>query len=164
MNAIVVVDRNWCIGRDGKLLVHLPGDLKYFKEKTLGKTIVIGRKTLESFPGGNPLPQRENVVVTGNGSYCNDNCTICYSFEGLLDVLGRIPKDQVFIAGGQSVYEQFMPYVSTIYVTKVDNTYEGDRYFPNLDEDEDFQLTWTSPDQFENGVKYNFAKYQRKQP
>lgn len=162
MNAIVVVDKNWCIGREGQLLVHLPGDLKFFKEKTLGKTIVVGRKTLESFPGAKPLPGRENVVVTGNDEFCNENCTICYSFEGLMKVLNRIPPEDVYIAGGQSVYRQFMPYVDTVYVTKLENSYEGDRYFMNLDGDEAFEMTWSSPVHEEGGVKYRFTKYERK--
>ena len=78
MKAIVAVDRNWGIGRDGGLLVHLPGDLKYFKEKTLGKTVVMGRETLESLPGGKPLPGRDNIVLTLNSFY-EAGCPLCHS-------------------------------------------------------------------------------------
>ena len=84
MNAIVVVDRNWAIGREGNLLVHLPGDLKYYKEKTTGNVIVYGRKTLSTYPGGKPLPNRTNIVLTRNRDYENDGCIICHSREEVL--------------------------------------------------------------------------------
>ena len=83
MNCIVVADMNWAIGKDNGLLAHLPGDLKYYKEKTLGKVIVIGRKTLESFPGGKPLPGRTNLVLTGNPDYKNENCIVCCGMDAL---------------------------------------------------------------------------------
>ncbi|MEG0157078.1 MAG: dihydrofolate reductase [Anaerovoracaceae bacterium] len=162
MNAIVVVDQDWGIGREGKLLVHLPGDLNYFKEKTLGKTIVMGRKTLDSLPGGKPLPGRTNIVLTGNQGFCNQACTVCYSFEELVAKLEIYPKEEVFISGGEAVYRQFMPYVDTIYVTKIEKSFSADRFFENLDEHEAFQLTWQDEPREENGVRYRFAKYERK--
>lgn len=158
MNAIVVVDKNWAIGKDNNLLVHLPGDLKYFREKTLGKTIVMGRKTLESFPGGKPLPKRNNIVLTGNEEFCSKECKVCYSFEQLLK---ELPDEEIFIAGGESVYKQFMSYINTIYVTKIEEEFQADTYFENLDESNEFSLVWQDSIKEEGGIKYYFTRYER---
>ena len=161
MNCIVVVDRNWAIGRDNDLLVHLPGDLKYYKEKTTGKVIVIGRKTLESFPGGRPLPNRTNLVLTGNPAYVNRYCTVCCGVEELEEEIKRFPEDDIFVSGGQAVYELMLDKCDTVYVTKIDREYPADRYFRNLDDDENFKITWESPVQEEKGIQYRFLKYER---
>ena len=160
MNAIVVVDRNWAIGREGNLLVHLPGDLKYYREKTLGNVIVVGRKTLESFPGGRPLPERTNIVITSNPQYEAEGCIICRSVEETMKTLEKYDDDKVFIAGGTEIYRQFMEKCSAFYVTKIDESFEADRYFPNLDE-MGFKLVWESPIQEEKGISYRFTKYVR---
>lgn len=161
MNSIVVVDENWSIGRDGGLLVHLPGDLKYFKEKTLGKTVVIGRKTLESFPGAKPLPGRRNIVLTRQKHYEPEGCEICASKEELLQLLGNDTKD-VFISGGQNVYEQFIQECDRYFVTKIYAAFDADRSFPNLDGRQDLEIVWKSHIQEENEVKYQFFEYKRK--
>ena len=147
MNAIVIVDKNWGIGRDNNLLVHLPSDLKYFKEKTTGKVIVIGRKTLESFPGGRPLPNRLNIVLTGNENYKNDHCTVCVGEESLEKELLKHDEEDVFISGGERIYEQFIEKCNVVYVTKMDA--------------ELFQMTWESEPMKENGIRYRFTKYER---
>ena len=108
MNAIVVVDKNWAIGKDGSLLVHLPGDLKYYRQKTLGKVIVVGRKTLESFPGGKPLPDRTNIVLTSDPAYGANGCIICHSKDEVMETIAGYDPEDVFIAGGSQIYEQFM--------------------------------------------------------
>jgi dihydrofolate reductase len=166
MNAIVVVDENWAIGKDGDLLVHLPGDLKYFREKTLGNTVVYGRKTLESFPGGKPLPGRKNVVLTRNTAFrlpegSETELSVCHEKEEILE-MARDTSAEVFICGGESIYEQFMEYVDTVFVTKIKASFEADKFFPDLDEDGDFEMTWESGLQEENGVAYTFTKYERK--
>lgn len=147
MKAIVVVDENWNIGRDGGLLVHLPGDLKYFKERTLGKILVIGRKTLESFPGAKPLPGRTNIVLTRNRAYAPEGCMVCRSKEELPRLLKEegIDEGDVFIAGGEEVYRQFSEDCGVFYVTKIYSSFPADRSFPNLDERADLQVTWKSP-------------------
>lgn len=160
MNAIVVVDRNWAIGREGNLLVHLPGELKYYREKTLGNVIVVGRKTLESFPGGRPLPERTNIVMTSNPQYEAEGCIICRSVEETMKTLEKYDDDKVFIAGGAEIYRQFMEKCSAFYVTKIYESFEADRYFPNLDE-MGFKLVWESPIQEEKGISYRFTKYVR---
>ena len=159
MNAIVVVDENWNIGRDGGLLVHLPGDLKYFREKTYGKTVVVGRKTLESFPGAKPLPGRKNVVLTRNRDYRPDNCTVYHSKEELMKSLD---KEDVFISGGEQIYRQFLNDCTGFYVTRICASFPADRSFPNLDERDDLEITWKSDMQEDNGIKYQFFKYMRK--
>lgn len=160
MNAIVVVDKNWAIGKDGDLLVHLPGDLKYYKEKTTGNVIVVGRKTLESFPGGKPLPNRTNVVITRNPDYEAKGCILCRSKEEVLEKISKYDSEKVFIAGGAEIYKEFMEECHEFYVTKIDESFEADRYFPDLDE-LGFVVTWESPIHEEKGITYRFLKYTR---
>ena len=158
MIAIAVVDKEWGIGKDGELLIHLPGDLKYFKEKTLGKVIVMGRKTLMSLPGGKPLPGRETVVLSRHRDFTADGCTIVHSVDEVLEIL----KDKdVYIAGGSEVYRQFLPYCDTCLITKIDRTFEADKHFENLDIAKGYVLEDESEPHHENGVSYRFATYRR---
>ena len=161
MKAIVVVDENWNIGRDGGLLVHLSGDLKYFKQRTIGKTIVIGRKTLESFPGAKPLPGRPNLVLTRNPEYCPEGVQIFNSKEQLMEHLGPDTED-VFICGGENIYRQFLEECDTFYVTKIYDSFPADRSFPDLDKRDDMEVTWQSEEQEEKGIRYQFFEYKRK--
>lgn len=161
MNAIVVVDENWGIGRNGGLLTHLPGDLKYYKSRTIGKTVVIGRKTLESFPGGKPLPGRRNIVLTGDPDYEAEDCIICHSKDEVMDVLRDYEQDEIYISGGAEIYRQFIDDCDVFYVTKIYSSFEADRFFPELDE-QDFEMTWESELQEEKGLSYRFLKYERR--
>lgn len=155
--AVVAVDRNWAIGKGDKLLCHLPGDLKYFKELTIGKKILVGRKTLDSFPGGRPLPGRENIVVTRDPSFEREGCTVCHSLEEALSQAG-----DVIVCGGESIYRAMLPVTDTVYVTKIDAAFDADRYFPNLDEDPDFEMDWQAEEACEeNGYSYRFVRYKR---
>jgi len=162
MKAIVVVDKNWGIGKDGQLLVHLPGDLKYFKEKTLGKTIIVGRKTLESFPGGKPLPGRNNIVLTENLKFKRDDCYICNDLDALFDQIAGLDGEDIFVVGGACIYEILLPFCDEVFVTRIQNAYDADKYFPNLDQSESFVKTWQSDMIEEKGVQYRFEKYNRK--
>lgn len=162
MNCIVVADSNWGIGRDNDLLVHLPGDLKYYKEKTIGKVIVIGRKTLESFPGGKPLPGRTNLVLTGNMEYSNDACVVCHGMDELREKMAGYRDEDIFISGGESIYNQFIDECDVLYVTRLESAFPADRHFRNLDEDDRFEVTWESGTYEENGVRYRFVRYDRK--
>ena len=161
MNCIVVVDQNWAIGKDNDLLVHLPGDLKYYREKTIGKVIVIGRKTLESFPGSKPLPKRTNLVLTGNPAYENKSCIVCCGVEALIAEMKKYPEEDIFISGGEMIYNMFVDKCDTVYVTKIYKAFEADKHFKNMDEDENYKITWKSDMQEENGIKYQFCKYER---
>jgi len=158
MNAIVIVDSNWGIGKSGQLLVHLPGDLKYFKEKTLGNTIIMGRETFDSM-GGRLLPGRESVILSRNESF-NPGCKVCKSLEETLEYIKEKPSETIFISGGENIYKQFLPYCDRFFVTKIHEAFEADRYFPNLDEQpESFKVVSESEVIEENGVKYQFFEY-----
>ncbi len=160
MNAITVVDENWGIGKDGGLLVHLSGDLKYYKSKTIGRVTVVGRKTLESFPGGKPLPDRVNIVMTRDPEYERDDCIVCRSIEEVMEEIKKYPEDQVFIAGGAEIYRQFMDLCDVFYVTKIYKGFKADRFFPDLDA-MGLRVTWESELQEENHISYRFLKYER---
>ncbi|MEE3362525.1 MAG: dihydrofolate reductase [Anaerovoracaceae bacterium] len=162
MQAIVAVDKNWGIGNGGKLLARFPGDMKFFRDKTVGKSIVVGRKTLESFPDGKPLPDRNNIVLTGNEAYAVDGCTVCCGKETLLRFLEAFPRDDIFVCGGESVYRELLPEIDSVWVTKIDHEYEADRHFPDLDADSDFEITWKSETLRHKGIKYRFYRYERK--
>ncbi|MCI8630743.1 MAG: dihydrofolate reductase [Firmicutes bacterium] len=176
MKAIAVVDKNWGIGKDGALLVHLPGDLKYFKENTLGKVLIMGRKTLESLPGGKALPGRTTIVLSGDENYepkaAEGARTLpCTSFDELMATLlslefaeGIDLEDDVIAAGGESIYKQFLPYCNEILITKIDAEFDADKHFENLDELADcgmMKITYESEVMEENGVRYRFLKYSR---
>lgn len=161
MNLIVVVDENWNIGRDGGLLVHLSGDLKYFKKRTYGKTLIMGRKTLESFPGARPLPGRRNLVLTRRSDYAPEGCEVFHSKEELTRQLGP-DTSNVFVSGGENVYRQFLEDCDTFFVTKIYQSFPADRSFPDLDQREDLEITWKSDVQEEKGIKYQFFEYTRK--
>ena len=160
MKIIVEVDRNWAIGKGNSLLAHLPVDLKHFREKTLGKTVVMGRQTLESFPGGKPLPGRTNIVLTTNEDYPAD-CEICCSKEHLFQCLNNCDLDQVFIIGGEQIYREFLSHCDRAYVTKIDAAFPADKYFINLDEHPAWKLVYESEPVTENGFTYRFTEYER---
>ena len=158
MNAIVAVDRNWGIGRENNLLVHLSGDLKYYKEKTIGNVIIIGRKTLESFPGGRPLPGRTNIVLSADPNFAPEGCVVCRSKEEVLQAVADYDPDRVFVCGGESVYRMFMEECRAFYVTKIDAAFEADTFFPDLDA-LGYHVDWASEDREENGYSYRFERY-----
>ena len=161
MNCIVAADKNWAIGKDNGLLVHLPEDLKYYKEKTIGKVIVIGRKTLESFPGGKPLPNRTNLVLTGNPKYKNDSCTVCCGIDALEKEMEKYSDKDIFVSGGAMIYNLFLDRCDVVYVTKLYDEFEADTYFPNMDKKENYKVTWESDIMEEKGVSYRFVKYEK---
>ncbi len=161
MKAIVVVDKNWNIGINGGLLVHLPGDLKYFKENTEGNVIVIGRKTLESFPGAKPLPNRTNIVLTNNANFKNSDCVVCVGIDELRKELQKYDNDKIYISGGEMIYNLFIDECDEVLVTKLDQSYQADKSFRNLDEDSNFIVVAESEIFSENGVNYKFVNYKR---
>ena len=164
MNIIVACDRNWGIGKNGHLLCHLPGDLEYFKEMTLGKTVVMGQVTLESLPGGHGLPGRRNIVMSLEDDYQAENAEVVHSRAELDEVLKDTPTDDVFIIGGASIYEQFLLFCNNVYVTKIDAEFEADIFFRNLDESERFSLEGRSEMMEENGIRYQFLHYVKEPP
>ena len=161
MNIIVAVDKNWAIGKDNKLLVSIPADMKMFRQETTGKIVVMGRKTLESFPGGLPLKNRTNIVLTGNKDFKVKDAVVVHTLEELLEEVGKYPSDQVYCIGGDSVYKQLLPYCDTAHITKIDFAYEADRYFPNLDKMPEWKVTARSEEQTYFDLEYEFVKYER---
>ena len=161
MNIIVAVDKNWAIGKDNKLLVAIPADMKMLRQETTGKVIVLGRKTLETFPGGLPLKNRTNIILTTNKDFKVKDATVVHSIEELLEEIKKYPSDQVYCVGGDSVYKQLLPYCDTAHVTKIDFGYEADRYFPNLDESPEWVITARSEEQTYFDLEYEFVKYER---
>lgn len=108
MNFIVAVDKNWGIGKDNKLLVSIPADMKFFRQTTTGKVVVMGRKTLESFPNGLPLKNRTNIVLTGNQDYKVKDAVIVHSMDELLEELNKYDSDDIYVIGGDSIYHQML--------------------------------------------------------
>lgn len=162
MNVIVAVDKNWAIGKDNRLLVSIPADMKMFRQETMGKVVVMGRKTLESFPNGMPLKNRTNIVLTGNREYKVKDAIVVHTIEELLEEIKKYSSDEVYCIGGDSVYRQLLPYCDVAHVTKIDFAYEADSFFPNLDEDPQWSVTASSEEQTYFDLEYQFLKYERK--
>lgn len=162
MRMILAADEKWGIGKDGDLLCHIPGDLKYFKERTLGKTVVMGRVTLESLPGSKGLPGRRNIVFTKQEDYVAENAETVSSEEELWSTLTGVAPEDIFVIGGEKIYKALLPFCDKIYVTKMYQDFAADRFFVNLDEDVDFEAKELSDIQEENGIKYQFFVYDRK--
>lgn len=162
MNIIVAVDKNWAIGKDNRLLVSIPADMKMFRQETTGKVVVMGRKTLESFPGGQPLKNRTNIVLTANESYQVKDAIVVHSLQELLKEVEKYDSKQVYCIGGDSIYRQLLPYCDTAHVTKIDFAYEADSFFPNLDENPEWKITARSEEQTYFDLEYEFVKYERK--
>ena len=160
MKAILSADRNWGIGYQNKLLVSIPSDMRFFREMTEGKVIVMGRKTLESFPNGLPLKKRVNVVLTHDRSYQVKDAVIVHDKEELLEELKKYQED-IFVVGGGSVYELLLPYCDTAYVTRIDMEYQADTFFPDLDQE--WELTEESDEQTCFDIEFTFTVYRRKQ-
>ena len=160
MNAIVVVDSRWAIGCEGRLLFSLPTDMKRFRSLTLNGTVILGRKTLDTFPGGRPLPKRRNIVITRNVDFDREDCEIAGSPEAALELAADTPDDQLWVIGGGSVYAALLSRCKRVYLTKVDDEAPGaDTFFPNLDKLPGWKIEATSDPVAENGVTYRFIDY-----
>ncbi|MDR1571196.1 MAG: dihydrofolate reductase [Clostridiales Family XIII bacterium] len=160
MKAIAAVDRNWGIGMDGGLLARLPSDMAYFREKTLGRTLIMGRKTLEGLPGGRPLAGRATLLLSRDPAYRAD-CEVFGSVEACLARVAGLGADEALVAGGAEIYRQFLPWCDECLITKIDAAFPADRHFENLDESAAFQLAWEGEALSENGLSYRFSAYRR---
>lgn len=159
---IMAVDRSWGIGKDGHLLCHLPGDLRFFKQMTMGKTVVMGRVTLESLPGAKGLPGRRNIVLTRRKALLGEGLIPVRSVEALMDLLSGLPGEDVFVIGGSEIYRLLLPYCDRCYVTKIDADLDADRHFVNLDADPSFTAEPLGEAKEESGFSYRFYLYRRK--
>lgn len=162
MNIIVAADQKWGIGYRNELLVRIPNDHKFFRSETMGKVVVFGRKTLETFPQAMPLPGRKNIILSQNLSYEVKNAQVVHSIEQLLEELKQYDTKDVYIIGGESIYRQMLPYCDTAHVTKIEHTYEADSYFPDLDKMDEWVVTADSEEQTYFDLEYFFLKYERK--
>lgn len=162
MNLIVAVDKNWAIGYKNKLLVRIPADQRFFRNETLHKAVIMGRKTLESLPGGKPLKDRLNVVITSDPDYKADDAVIVNSIEEALRAVKNYKTEDVYVIGGESIYRQMLPFCDVAHVTKIDYSYKADTYFPNLDEMDDWVITGESDEQTYHDLIYTFYRYERK--
>lgn len=161
MKLIVNVDKNWAIGSSGKLLFHLSQDMSFFKEHTTGAIVVMGRKTLDSLPGGRPLPNRKNIVLSRDPRFSRDGVTVCSNGGELRELLHGV-KEDVYVIGGESLYRDLLPFCDTAYVTKVDATAENaDAYMVNLDKSRNWKVSDESGTFEEKGVKFRFVTYKR---
>ena len=163
MNLIVNVDSNWAIGYRGKLLVSIPEDMKFFRSETTGKVVVLGRKTLDTFPGGQPLKNRTNIILTRNPNYQVKGAIICHSGEEVLEELKKYNSEDVYIIGGDSIYKEFLPYCDVAHVTRTDHVYDADAWFPNLEEDPAWVLTGESEEKTYFDLEFRFCRYERRE-
>ena len=161
MNLIAAVDENWAIRKNNQLLVSIPADMKFFRTTTTGKVVVMGRKTLESFPNGLPLKNRTNIVLTHDRSYRVKDAIIVYSMDELWEELKKYDSDDIYVIGGESIYRQLVDACDVAHITKIDFAYDADAYFPNLDEKPDWELTADSEEQTYFDLIYHFLKYEK---
>ena len=159
MKCIAAVDSNWAIGFKGRLLVSIPNDQKMFRNETSGKVIVLGRKTLETFPQGLPLKNRTNIILSHDVNYKVKDATVVHNDEELFELLKTYDSDDIYIIGGDSVYKRYVKYCDTAIITKIDQAYESDAFFPNLDEDPDWKMVAESEEMTYFSVEYTFREY-----
>ena len=161
MKAIVAVDETWGIGKNGTLLTHLPEDMKFFKETTTGQVVIMGRKTLESFPGKKPLPKRVNIVISQNESLKVDGALVVHSLKEALKEANTYTNQEVFVIGGASIYKALLPYCEEAYVTKMQNDFHADTFFPNLDNNPAWKCIEESPVHTYKDLHFSFCHYKQ---
>ena len=161
MNLIAAVDRNWAIGYKNELLVRIPEDQKWFRETTTGKAVIMGRKTLESFPNKSPLKNRLNVVITSDMNYSVPGAVVVHSIDEAVEAVRDYADDDVYVIGGESIYRQMLPLCSTAHITKVDYAYQADAHFPDLEKEQGWKITETSDERTYFDIIYEFVKYER---
>lgn len=155
MNLIVAVSRNYGIGKDGRLLFSIPEDMRYFRDMTMGSTVVMGRATLESLPGGRPLKGRRNIVLSRDPMFRAEGVSVVNTLSQLAELL----EGDAFVIGGEAVYRLLLDYCQRAYVTAVEAEPPADRFFPNLDEAEGWELESRSEPKLYEGLEYRFKVY-----
>ncbi len=161
MNLIVAVDKNWAIGKNNRLMWSIPADMKFFRETTRGNVVIMGRKTLESFPQGQPLKNRVNIVITRNPGYKVKGAVVVHSVEEAVEE-ARKYEGEIYVIGGESIYRKMLSLCDTAFVTKIDHAYDADTYFPNLDQDEEWRMTKISEEQTCFDLEYYFTVYEKR--
>lgn len=172
MNIIVNADLDWGIGKDGQLLVHIKEDMQRFKQLTVGRVIVLGRKTLSTFPSGKPLPDRTNIILTHDRAFNVEGAMICHSLKELACCLEAYPSESVYVVGGSSIYQALLPFCQKAYVTRVHRRFQADSFFPNLDQHPDWILVQKEPViksfsrtiHSDEPIEFQFCLYQQTDP
>ena len=168
MKAIVAVTANWGIGKDNNLLISIPEDMKFFRRTTANAIVIMGRKTLESFPGSKPLKNRINIVITRDESYAPEGVVIVHTPDEAVSRALELQKTEltedgnernIFVIGGASIYEQMVDLCDTVYVTKVSKVYDADAFFPDLDKREGWSIASETDGQEYEDMTYKFVTY-----
>ena len=162
LSIIVAKAKNNIIGKDNKMLWKLPDDLKRFKERTTGHTIIMGRKTFESLKEKSPLYGRKNIVLTTNKSYDAKGAVVCASVEEVLDAVKDYDDNDIYVIGGGEIYKEFLPYCDVAHITKIDYKYDADTYLENLDKNSEWHITANSEEKTYFDIVYEFVKYEKK--
>ncbi len=162
MNLIVAVDKNWAIGYQNKQLISIPEDLRFFRDETMGKVVILGRNTLATFPGGKPLANRKNIIISRKKDLVVKDAIVVHSIEEALEMVKDYKSEDIYVIGGASIYEQMMSYCNVAHVTKIDYAYQADTFFPNIDENDEWVIKEESEERTYYDIEYAFFKYVRK--
>jgi len=161
MNLIVAVAKDWGIGCENELLFRIPADHKYFRKTTTGKVVVMGHNTFKSLPGGKPLKDRVNIVLSRNPGLAIPGVTVCNCIEDLLVEIKKYNAEDVFVIGGEKIYTALLEYCTKAYVTKIDAVLKSDTFFPNIDEMPEWELVQNPEWNEHDGIRYRFCVYER---
>lgn len=157
MDLIAVVDQNWAIGRNGDQLCYIPADLKHFQALTTGHAVLLGRKTLATFPGGRPLKNRRNLILSRDPGFAPEGAEV---FRDVDSLLSAAPADS-FVIGGESVYRALLPHCDRAFITKLDKAWPADAFFPDLDADPNWAVTEEGERQEHEGISFRYVTYER---
>lgn len=165
MKLLASVDNNWAIGFKDGLLVTIPEDMKRFMKLTAGKVVVLGRKSLQNFPNGLPLRDRVNIILTSNKNLKIRGAVMAYSEEELLELLQEYDSDDIYVIGGESVFNMLYEYCDRAFLTKINYKYQADKHFPNLDKLDNWELVDEDDDeQTYFSIEYNYVTYRNNNP
>lgn len=163
MNIIAAADINWGIGKNGELLDNIPEDMRFFREKTLGKVVIMGKTTFLSFPGQKALPKRKNIVLTHDKNFEREDIIVCSSIEDAVKEAEKYAQSEdIFFIGGEKVYREAVSFCGTAYVTKIDKEYDADRFLVNFDVLPDWEIKSEEMIKTEKGIYITFTTYLKK--
>lgn len=175
LKMIVAVTQDWGIGANGGMLCSLPEDMAFFRTQTRGAVVIMGRATLDSFPGGRPLKGRVNIVLTRDAAFEREGVVVAHTVAEALSaaanavvekIAGGCCAPEVYVIGGEQVYRQLLPWCTMAWVTKMETQMPADRFFPDLDKEEGWHTDGVGEEMAseKNGVKYRFCRYVNEKP